>query len=186
MNVETLWLPPNATHHNPARGQQATRSPRAWGVVMAETFLFQRTLHGLQPDLCNPDALEGLPIGSIVSATIKRPRNVKHLRKLFALVAVIFPHQSTWLNTEDLRENLLIAAGHCEAVKAMVTDPSTGKKVLGEVWRAKSISFKALDQKGFEAVYERVVLIILEKILKALVINMVKMSLERQINGTDF
>jgi hypothetical protein len=59
----------------------------------------------------------------------------------------------------------------------MVTDPSTGKKVLGEVWRAKSISFKALDQKGFEAVYERVVLIILEKILK----GVARADLDREV-----
>jgi|688.fasta_scaffold370257_3 hypothetical protein len=133
---------------------------------MTETHLFQRTLHGLQPDAVNAGVLDDVPIGSIVSVTIKRPRNVLHHRKLFALISVVFPHQSVWLTREDLRESLLIAAGHCEAVQAMITDPTTKKRVLGEVWRAKSISFKALDQKGFEAVYDRVVHIILDKILK--------------------
>jgi hypothetical protein len=133
---------------------------------MTETHLFQRTLHGLQPDAVNAGVLDDVPIGSIVSVTIKRPRNVAHHRKLFALVSVVFPHQTTWLTREDLRKNLLIAAGHCKTVKALITDPTTGKRVVGEVWEAESISFKALDQKGFEAVYDRVVHIILDKILK--------------------
>jgi hypothetical protein len=146
---------------------------------MTETHLFQRTLHGLVPDAVNAGVLDDVPIGTIVSVTIKRPRNVLHHRKLFALISVVYPHQSTWLFREDLRESLLIAAGHCETAKALITDPVTQKRVVGEVWKAKSISFKALDQKGFEAVYDRIVHIILERILK----GVARADLDREVEG---
>ena len=132
---------------------------------MAGKAFFRRTVHGLAPDSVSPDALDKIKIGTVVAVQISRPRNLAHLRKLFALIKVVHPHQETWPTEDDLREQLLIAAGHCEAVKAMVTDRETGKKVLGEAWKAKSISFEALDQAGFEQVYDAVVGVILRRIL---------------------
>lgn len=140
---------------------------------MASEGLFKRTAFGLSPINANADILDGISIGSVVKVKVSQPRNYEHLQKFFALIAVVFPHQTQWATSETLREVLLIAAGHGEKyetlVETTITNPTTGeitaKKVKATAWRAKSISFAKLPQQEFNKVYDRCVEIILRTIL---------------------
>jgi hypothetical protein len=107
-------------------------------------------------DSLSAEALDSIKKGEFVTTSIRRPRNLRHHKKLFALLNAVFPHQNQYATTQDLLSALKIAIGYFEQ----------GKTVDGLPFVIpKSISFASLDQNGFEAVYERTVDVILTRIL---------------------
>lgn len=102
------------------------------------------------------DVLQGIGQHETVVATIRRARNPRHHKKLFALLQAIYPHQTQFATIEDLLNTLKVATGLFD----------TGKTIDGiPFMMPRSISFASMTQASFEQFYERVVDIITTKIV---------------------
>jgi hypothetical protein len=102
------------------------------------------------------EGLESIRLKEIVTAAIRRNRNPAHHRKLFALLNVVFPHQKQFATIHDLLNALKIATGYFD----------TGITIDGIPFMTpKSISFASMAQTPFEQWYDRVIDIILTRIL---------------------
>lgn len=110
--------------------------------------------------------LERLKEGAMVTVTYKVQRNAKFLRKFFALLEVAYdswePAVSAYKglsvqkNLDRFREDLIVAAGFYTPVAGL-----DGTLVL----QAKSISYAGMGEAEFNALYQAVAQVILDKIL---------------------
>lgn len=109
-------------------------------------------------DIEAAEAIGKMKHGEVVRADIRRTRNLKHHRKLFALLRVVFdaqPEPHEFLTKGDLLDALKIAVGHC-----------TKSRHFGhDIVVPKSISWAAMDQATFEPFYDRIVDVILRHVL---------------------
>lgn len=124
-----------------------------------------RTSTGLQA-YCDEDyeGLKKIKTGTVVRATIVRPRNIRFHRKFFAMLNAAWDcltetQQFNLRSKDTFREQLLITSGYSEPLYDM-----NGEKF---VERARSISFAKMDEPAFNEVYNRV----LDTILTILVGN---------------
>lgn len=109
---------------------------------------FVRRQHGLVPaDIMADELLQALPIGKEVLVTIRRARNPKHHRKLFALLRVVTENTDRWANEAVLLEDLKLVTG-------LFSTRVSGFTGMPYPVPA-SISFAAMDQTAFAAWYER-------------------------------
>jgi hypothetical protein len=112
------------------------------------------------------ELLAKLKTGAGVSCEIKRARNVGHHRKLFALLNFAFDAwepaaqqykgQPVQKNFDRFRSDIVILAGFFEATIAI-----NGETRLA----AKSISFANMGQDEFDGLYEKVITVVMHKIL---------------------
>lgn len=120
-------------------------------------FIVTRELGSLRPvDDRGRDLLSQLKVGFQYQVEVKRPRNIKELRLYWALIHLIFPNQSTWLTEEDLSDAIKCAVGHCET-----TTLKDGKIMV----RPKSIAFSKADQDQWKAFLDRVIQLVITKII---------------------
>lgn len=125
---------------------------------MAEVLLV-RSGNGLFPaEPLSEEVVEGLAHGEMIRCTLSRPRNVRHHRKFFALLGVVWKAQSFYATPEGLLNDMKIATGHCTQEPSL-TDPSGFRTV------PSSISFAQMDQTNFDAFYKKAVEFILRKVL---------------------
>lgn len=137
---------------------------------MATEAFMRRHMGALRPiDAAGEQALADIPRGELVRVTIRRPRNVQHHRKFFALVNAIFPHQDLYPTEEMLLAAIKVALGYGDSVKL-----PDGRTII----IPSSISFAKMDQKAFEAFYDRALTLILGKILP----GVGKEELEREVD----
>ena len=87
------------------------------------------------------DAHSELPMGSVHRAKVYKPRNIKFHRKWFALLQVLYPHQDSWPTFDMFRRAVQRACNYCEVVNGQVFDVS--------------IKFHKMDNKEFEGLFER-------------------------------
>jgi hypothetical protein len=125
---------------------------------MATEIRVRRVLNRLVPaDKLSEDELMAIDGSKEFDCKIWQKRNSDHHRKYFALVNAIFPHQKGWPTTKALHDQLKMAVGFSYEAKDMKT---------GEVRTyPDSIAFDRLDQQEFEQVYERIVEVILTRVL---------------------
>lgn len=109
-------------------------------------------------DSLSAELIAGIKAHETVTATIRRPRNPGHHRKLFALLKVVFEAQQTFATIDQLLGALKLSIG-------LFDTGLTIDKVPYVVPR--SISFTAMDQNQFTVVYDKMVDVILTKILPA-------------------
>lgn len=115
---------------------------------MADVLL-KHALGALRPvDAQGEEILRGIPNGTIVKATIKRPRNIRHHRLYWGLVSILFENQSRYATPEELSDVIKVATGHCTVIQT-----GEGK----EIRIPKSISFAKMDQDAFRQFFDRVV-----------------------------
>jgi hypothetical protein len=115
------------------------------------------------------EALESIREKETVTASIRRNRNPAHHRKLWALIAAVYPSQSQYATQQDLLNALKVATGYFE----------TGQTIEGIPFMIpKSISFASMPQTPFEQWYDRVVDVIITRILP----NVNRDELTEQIN----
>jgi len=94
------------------------------------------------------DSLKKIKPNEMVEVEIKKKRNIMHHRKFFALIDLVYQNQELYTNSENLRNDLTIAAGYYD----------TRFNFEGvEIIEAKSISFAAMDQTEFNDFYNAVV-----------------------------
>lgn len=109
-------------------------------------------------DTLAASAIAGLKNGAY-RVKLTKDRSTPHHRKFFALLHFAFAHwevEEGFKDFESFRENITILAGHYKQVWDV-----NGNLVL----RAKSISFAKMDQVEFDALYSRVIDIILKHVL---------------------
>ena len=135
----------------------------------ADYLVFKKTLGALRPaDEAAMQALQRIPVDGVVALKIKRPRNLGHHRKFFALLKIVFENQELYKSEAALLAAIKIATGHCTPI------------VLADGTRAfipSSISFAAMDQGEFEAFWEKVVTLVCAKIIP----NLNREDLEAEI-----
>ncbi|MDB4312029.1 DUF1367 family protein [bacterium] len=96
--------------------------------------------------------LEGM-VGQEVKATITKPRNLRFLKKYFALLKVGMDMADTPYNPEQFRMYVQAGAGYCEFIE--------GKNGLVAV--PQSISFGKMDEIEFARLYSNVLDFICEQ-----------------------
>ncbi|MFZ0270961.1 MAG: DUF1367 family protein [Acidobacteriaceae bacterium] len=109
-----------------------------------------------------------------VTATIRRPRNPKHHRKLWALLSVVFENQTGFATKDDLLGAIKIATGLFDTGMTIDRIPYV---------IPKSISFTAMDQARFEQWYEKAIDVILTKILPLMNRNDLEIQIHQILDG---
>lgn len=138
---------------------------------MATDVLLIRQGKGLVA--CDPISHENLASiaqGEQVVATIRRARNPKHHRKMFALLNEVYKNQDFYATLEGMLDDIKIAVGHCRKEPSK-TAPGGYRMV------PKSISFANMGQTAFEQFYNKAVEFILSDVLP----GMEKDDLERRV-----
>lgn len=119
-------------------------------------------------DYMGTEAIQRMKHGEAVRATVKRTRNVKHHRKFFALLSVVYDNQDRYATTEQLLIAVKIATGYYD--ECMI-----GPKL---VCIPRSIAFDKMPQDEFEQLYAKA----LELIVTRIIPGTNKADLERQVN----
>lgn len=110
-------------------------------------ILVVKSLGALRPvDEAGEAVLRHLGQGEIVTVELKRERNIRHHRKLFAALQIVLENQTHYKSVEDILDVAKLRTGHCRTV--MTRD--------GEVKIPESISFAAMDQDAFNTFYNRI------------------------------
>ena len=136
---------------------------------MSELLLIKR--HGSLHPMTEADAeiIAGMTAGEVYRMKWSKPRNYKYLQKYFVLLndvlfelwqpdSVEFRGVACVKNRELFREQITIAAGHYDIYIGI---DGKAKAV------AKSISFAALDEVGFDRLYRLTIQYALETIIKS-------------------
>lgn len=125
---------------------------------MTEIYL-TRTLAGLAAaDDASRDLLRKFKLGSFLIATIRKPRNGKFHRKMFALLTVVWTAAGDWPTVEHLLTDVKFAIGHVEKRKFV-------NRTTGEVFDyvvPLSISYANMGDIEFEKFYERTLMTLCE------------------------
>ena len=122
-------------------------------------ILVVKHLGALRPvDEHGETVLHGLGQGEIVGIELKRPRNVLHHRKFFAMLSVVLKNQEHYKSVQDLLDVCKLRTGHCRTVQTK----------NGAIRIPSSISFAAMDQSAFEAFYQRACGWVIEEVLPGL------------------
>ncbi len=114
---------------------------------MAEIAFLRRDLTGLRAfDALGEEVLADYKVGETLKVEITRPRNLRYLKKYFALLRVLYPHQTTYPTMTKFRAAVQCALGFCESFK-----DAAGRTVL----IPDSISFAKMDDVEFDALMQR-------------------------------
>ena len=114
---------------------------------MSTPLFFRKDFARLIPaDDAASAALAKIKHGDEVQVEIKRPRNIRHHRKFFALMQLVYQNQEKYDSLEHLVAALKAAVGHCDFLP--------GKDGM-LVAVPKSIAFHKMDQVSFNEFYDR-------------------------------
>jgi hypothetical protein len=116
------------------------------------------------------EALKRFKLHELIEVPLpSRPRNVRHHRKFFALLQLVFENQEAYPTVDALLFALKVALGHADLIADMQT---------GELHPSpKSISFASMDQAEFDAFYNSAVDLFVTKIIP----GMNRADLEREV-----
>jgi hypothetical protein len=144
---------------------------------MSATLFLRKTVGGLKPsNRISQEAYDAIPLNAEVKAEITRPRHLVHHRKWFALLQVIFPHQTAYPTMDSFLAAIKCALGHGETVKL-----PDGRTVLVP----GSISFAKLDQAEFSSFYDRALDLIVTRILPGIGREDVEREVEEILAGRE-
>lgn len=125
---------------------------------MTQPLHFRKDFGKLIPiDPAAEAALAKIKFGTDVQVEIKRPRNLYHHRKFWALANLVADNQEHYETPEQVVAALKAATGHCDWFpmkdgEHMVAIP-------------KSIAFHKMDQTEFEAFYDRCIQVVAKHFL---------------------
>lgn len=124
-------------------------------------LLMRKMIGGrLEPiDDAGKDTLSKIGIGAVVSVEVKRPRNLQHFRKFWALASLIYENQTRYRSPEELVDAIKVHIGHCVPMRL-----ANGT----EVRVPKSIAFHSMNQDEFDKFYERVIDVVVTEIIPGL------------------
>lgn len=103
------------------------------------------------------ELIDALPAGKVYGATIKRKRNVQHLKKYWALIDAVWPAQALYPTSKRLGNAIKRACG--------LVDENLDPVTLKPYDEVGSIAFDAMEQDEFEEFFSRAVDLICNHIL---------------------
>ena len=119
-------------------------------------IVLRKHLGSLRPaDEQSEDWLRKITNGEYIMVEARKPRNIQHHRKLFALLNLVCENIDQPMTTEMLLGIIKLRTGYCDVMQ-------TAK---GEVALPKSIAFESMDQMQFSKFYDAAVRFIIEEIL---------------------
>lgn len=118
----------------------------------------KRNGHLVPSDIMADEMLAGIKEGREVLVSIRRARNVKHHRLLFAALNKVVENTEQWPSVGALLDELKLATGHAEIRVNLLT----GKPYAVP----SSINFAAMSQDEFAPWFNQVVQILATKALK--------------------
>lgn len=136
--------------------------------MASELLLIRERNHLAAYEPISAELIEAMKHGEVVTATIRRPRNPGHHRKFFALMKVVYDAQDRYATPEQLLNIIKMAVGCGQVMEIIKGKP---------MFIPSSISFAKMDQEDFEKFYQRVVEVVLTKILP----NVTSEELEQQV-----
>lgn len=114
--------------------------------MTGDDYYVVRTIGGMKgADERTEDAIKDIGLGEVVRVKFYSSRNIRHHRKFFALLQMVFKNQDKYLSLEGLRFAVTIAAGYAEEIR-LDGDKVTLKPV--------SISFSRMNQHEFNEFYD--------------------------------
>jgi heterodisulfide reductase subunit C len=136
---------------------------------MAEDVLLIKSGFGLLPsDMMSGEFIATLSEGEVVECTIKRPRNVRHLRMFMALRDEVFKAQTFYATKEEVLLVIKDGIGYTRKVVKrngdIITEPM-------------SIAFNKMDQTAFNQFFDKALELICTEILP----RMNKVDLEKRV-----
>jgi len=108
-------------------------------------------------DIMADELLGGIPEGREVLVSIRRPRNPKHHRLLFALLRKVRDNSDQWDSDQALLDDLKLATGLFETRVNLVTKKAYA--VPG------SISFASMSQDQFRVWFDQVLVVLATNVL---------------------
>ena len=134
-------------------------------------FIARKRLGSLFPvDQIGEDCLRKIKTDDLVQVEVRRPRNIQHHRKFFALLVLVHENQSRYASVEELLDAIKVHVGHCETM--FLRDGT-------EVKRPKSIAFHKMNQYEFDDFYKRVLDVVASEIIPGIQ----KDDLRREVEG---
>lgn len=128
--------------------------------INARAFIVRKR-HLVPADVMADDMMGGLKEGAQVLVSVRRPRNVRHHRLLFALLRKVTDNSDRWADEETLLQDLKLATGlFTTRVSAINGMPYPAPA---------SISFAAMDQARFDGWFEKAILVIARDVLNVAV-----------------
>lgn len=126
--------------------------------TIKQPMRWRRTLTGLVP-ACerSQKAWAKVPLGDEVVIDMRRPRNLKHSRKLFVLLNIVRDNSDDFSSAEMVLYAVKAALGRGEWIQ-----PGKAKRAL---FIPESISFESMDQDEFERFYSDAVGVIVSHFL---------------------
>ena len=134
--------------------------------------LVVKSLGALRPiDVAGEAVFRHIGQGEIVRIELKRPRNLQHHRKFFAMLQVVFENQDAYKSIDDLLDVCKLRIGHCRTV-------ATNN---GDVQIPSSISFAAMDQDAFNDFYNRACGWVIQEVMPGLKLENLSDEVEAQL-----
>ena len=119
-------------------------------------LVLRKHLGSLRPaDEQSEEWLKKLPNDECIMVEARRPRNIQHHRKLFALLNLVKDNIDQSITVEMLLGIIKLRTGYCDVIQ-------TAK---GEIALPKSIAFESMDQTQFSEFYDKAIDFIIQDIL---------------------
>ena len=173
---------------------------------MSTPGVYRKDIGGFRPvDRIAEDYFRKIRAGDEVMLTGRRPRNLKHHRKFWALMNLVAENQSVYPDAEALVRAFKIAIGHCEdhqvapskevraamvVLRHMLPNQREAVVALNILFEAattarvpSSISFAKMDQTEFEAFYEKAIQYCTERVVPGLPANDLRREVELMLAG---
>ncbi len=132
-------------------------------------ILLKRTLSGLSPkDKSGQEALDAIPVGSVVRVRISKPRIHKHAAKFWVLCSVIADAIGPTVTSDMVASVIKLRTGHTEVVRT----------AHGIVEYPASIAFHRMDQDSFNAFFERALVVVQTQFLPGVTKAEIKAQIE--------
>ena len=93
------------------------------------------------------ELMSNIKVGEIYKYKFSKPRNLKFLRKFFALINLVYENQEHYSSIDHLRRDLTIESGYYD----VRVNKFTGEEII----EAKSISFASMDEIEFGKLYNK-------------------------------
>lgn len=147
---------------------------------MADAY-FVKSLAGLSPaDDEARQLVSGIPLGDTVRATIRRPRNLKRHKWLWALASLVAENSDR--TPEEVVTLLKLATGHRDEMHLKPGPcPHCGCDVERVAYIPKSISFAKMDETEFTKFCNRCVQVVITRLLPGVTEAEVREQIEEMI-----
>ncbi len=132
-------------------------------TTTAKGAIFQKHLGALRPAEPAAEALLArISHDEMVRVEIKKPRNLAHHRKFWALMNLVAQNQDHYRDANEVCDAFKFAIGHYDEQRFVIAGETYVHK------RPRSISFAKMDQIGFADFYDRAIQFLITEVIPGL------------------